>query len=182
LFQKTEESQMYRTMWTLLTELRRRARRIVLLTLPPIPKIQFRADYWERIEGFNMFIKSLEGVYCILCSSHMFEQNSVTDVNQDYWVFDFVHFLVFQKHTRPQHFGNWIRFHPWARGGRLLFCWVCLERANLNLWTLCSFVFLEYRTMDRVQKPSNPGVNQFRIFYSILQTVCTVNKLCLCKL
>ncbi|PNF37648.1 hypothetical protein B7P43_G12000 [Cryptotermes secundus] len=60
ILQKTEKSQLRLTMWTLLKELRRRARRIVLLTLPPIPKIQFRPDYWEQIEGFNMFIKSLE--------------------------------------------------------------------------------------------------------------------------
>jgi hypothetical protein len=126
LFQKTEESQLHQTMWTLLKELRRRARRIVLLTLPPIPKIQFRPDYWERIEGFNMFIKSLEGMSCILCSSHRFEQNTATDVNQDYWVFG----LCPSSGIPKTHKNATLRkldlcFHPQVSGGRLLFYWVC---------------------------------------------------------
>jgi hypothetical protein len=61
LFQKTEESEMCQTMRCLLKQLRRQVSRIVLLTLPPIPKIQFRPDHWEKIESFNWFLKSLEG-------------------------------------------------------------------------------------------------------------------------
>jgi len=65
LFQNTEESEMCQTMRLLLEHLRRQATRIVLLTLPPIPKIQFRPDHWEKIERFNKFLKSLEGTSCL---------------------------------------------------------------------------------------------------------------------
>ena len=56
---------MRQTLRLLLEHLRRQAKRIVLLTLPPIPKIQFRPDHWEKIEKFNRFLKSLEGTSCL---------------------------------------------------------------------------------------------------------------------
>jgi len=73
---------MYRTMRSLLKELSRQARRIVLLTLPPIPKIQLRPDHWERIQSFNTFLKSLEGVFCLLWSQQRLEPYPLTDSNQ----------------------------------------------------------------------------------------------------
>jgi hypothetical protein len=57
-----------------------------LLTLPPIPKIQMRPNHWEQIEGFNTFIRSLEGV------SHYSPNRGV---NQIQWLTETLNFSSF---------------------------------------------------------------------------------------
>jgi hypothetical protein len=80
-----------------------------------------------------------------------------------FWTLSIVRYC--KEHLRTQRFGNRICFRPQVRGWETPTLLGPLERANLNhsphlrketdpvSETLCS---LEYRTVDKVQKPSNP--------------------------
>ncbi|XP_039294380.1 uncharacterized protein LOC111049329 [Nilaparvata lugens] len=35
------------------------AKKVVILTLPPVPKIAYKADHWARLNAYNDYIKSL---------------------------------------------------------------------------------------------------------------------------
>ncbi|PSN50019.1 hypothetical protein C0J52_03294 [Blattella germanica] len=63
ILQNTGHDDMCATLKYLLGELLLEAKRIILLTIPPIPKLQDRSDQWDRIENYNRYIKSLQGLF-----------------------------------------------------------------------------------------------------------------------
>jgi hypothetical protein len=96
----------------------------------------------------------------------------------------------YSKNKRIQRFGNWICFHPQVSGRHLL-CWAQVQwlrlavsngpiregispftwgQKQIQLPKRCILQFFEYRTMGKVQKPSNsecytPSSEPFKIYF-----------------
>jgi hypothetical protein len=69
---------------------------------------------------------------------------------------DFVRRPVFKKRPEETHFGNGICFRPEVKGGETPILLGPVERANPNHWEITILPnVLAYRTIDKVQKPSN---------------------------
>jgi hypothetical protein len=69
---------------------------------------------------------------------------------QDYWVFGLCPLSGILKNRRTQRFGNWVSFRPQVSPA------LSPEHGNISSFRNVVFCFLEYRTMDKVQKPSSP--------------------------
>jgi hypothetical protein len=83
----------------------------------------------------------------------------------DYWVFELCPLSGILKNRTTQHFENCICFRPQVRGQETPTQLGPLERASFNpiedgnrfsFRNVALFSFLEYRTMDKVQKRSSP--------------------------
>jgi hypothetical protein len=60
-----------------------------------------------------------------------------------------------EEYKRTERFGNRACFRPQVRGHHLF--WVSYKQLTSVVGPITSsFVYLEYRTMDKVQKPSKP--------------------------
>lgn len=52
---------MCKGLTSLLRTLYKSAEKVILLTLPPIPKLSYLADHWTKLKKYNDFIFSLKG-------------------------------------------------------------------------------------------------------------------------
>jgi hypothetical protein len=104
--------------------------------------------------------------------------------------------LRYSRNYKTRRFGNWACFRPQVRRKTPTQLGP-VERANLNIWTQLSrcsrprlrmqkissrvLYFLEYRTMEKIQKPSNsefytPSYEPFRIYLMMTILVDTSSK------
>jgi hypothetical protein len=88
---------------------------------------------------------------------------------QNYWVFWTFSVIRYSREYKTRRFGNWICLRPQVKGGEdtysvglLRKSWVCVFSPFTWGWKQFQlpkrrvFYSLEYRTMGKVQKPSNP--------------------------
>ncbi|XP_075233922.1 uncharacterized protein LOC142331749 isoform X2 [Lycorma delicatula] len=63
LLKGTSSSEMCKGLHNLLMTLFKTAEKIVLLTLPPVPKIAYLSEHWQKLKKYNDFIFSLKDHY-----------------------------------------------------------------------------------------------------------------------
>jgi cytochrome c-type biogenesis protein CcmH/NrfF len=79
--------------------------------------------------------------------------------NTGFWT---VSIVRYSRNYKTQRFGNCICFPPQVRGRHLL-SWVPLKVLT-SITASCVAQFIEYRTIDKAQKPSDSESEPFRIY------------------
>ncbi|XP_067011639.2 maternal effect protein oskar-like [Anabrus simplex] len=59
LLRDTKPDRMQTRMKSILRYIRETASEVVVLTVPPVPKLAFKEDHWSRLQAFNSFILTL---------------------------------------------------------------------------------------------------------------------------
>ncbi|CAG2060926.1 unnamed protein product [Timema podura] len=60
LLQSTPRVDMERRMLKLVKKLQEKAKRIIILTLPPVPRLAFKQEHWKKLLKYNKFLLTLE--------------------------------------------------------------------------------------------------------------------------